>query len=400
MAKFAQRGDWLIAYAAGTLVVMLGVVFGRAFVMPAPRHPAAAEAFLDSLVHWDATYYRDILQQGYSYDPGRQSTVHFFPLYPLVSWLVQALAGFSVAGALVVTSHVCFAAALGLVALYTDLRYGKENGGVRGATVMALGLMPAGMFFRMAYAESLFLLLCVLTLYLLERRAPVVLVAGVVGLATATRPVGVALLAPLLLYLVRSASDGRTLLGRAILCLPLSLSGLLAFMAYCQGRFGDALAFARQRTALWAMRPLPEFADKLLYLETFEPVWSIFVPSSSAYWGHHTTADQVVFSLYAANPLYFVAALGLLALGLRKGWLNASEVLLSLGLLLVPYGLQGYELQMQTMARYISVIVPLYLVLGQLLARLPTPVAVGIAALSSFFLAAYAALFVQWYWII
>lgn len=35
-------------------------------------------------VHWDSEWYARIAQEGYSYQPGQQSPVAFFPLYPLV----------------------------------------------------------------------------------------------------------------------------------------------------------------------------------------------------------------------------------------------------------------------------------------------------------------------------
>jgi hypothetical protein len=52
------------------------------------------------------------------------------------------------------------------------------------------------------------------------------------------------------------------------------------------------------------------------------------------------------------------------------------------------------------MARYAFVAPPLYLVLGRLLACFSLGTIAVVAALSSFFLAAYAGLFAQGYWII
>ena len=37
-----------------------------------------SDRFIDSSP-WDATYYRDIARDGYSFHPGQQSTVHFCP---------------------------------------------------------------------------------------------------------------------------------------------------------------------------------------------------------------------------------------------------------------------------------------------------------------------------------
>jgi hypothetical protein len=89
-----------------------------------------------------------------------------------------------------------------------------------------------------------------------------------------------------------------------------------------------------------------------------------------------------------------------MAVGWRNRWLNAEELLLTGGLLLIPYWLIGYEIQMVAMARYVSVIVPLYPVLGRLLARLPPSVQGGLLGVNAFLLGTYAALFAQKYWIV
>jgi Mannosyltransferase (PIG-V) len=394
-----QHLYWLVCFAASSVVVLLGVDFGRLFVIPGPWFKAP-EPFIESMVHWDGAYFLGIAGTGYSYTPGRPSTVHFFPFYPLVGWCVMKLTGLSSQPALVVLSHLCFAASLYLLGRYIRGRYGAEHNGACPAALLTLSFLPAGFFFHMCYTESLFLLLCIIHLHLMERRAHPVLPALVVGMAVATRAVGVGLLAPLLLYLAHYARRPKAFLGWCTLCLPLATSGLIIYGVYCQWAFGDALATVRDRATLWALRPLPALPEKLLALATFQPVWEIFVPSSGAYWGRFATRALVPFSLYVANPVYFVAALVLVGLGRWKRWLNSYETLAALGLLLVPYWTVGYEGQMVSMARYVVVIPAVYLVAGRLLAKLPPVVGGCMLALSGLFLAMYAALFARWYWLV
>jgi hypothetical protein len=397
--RLRQRLHWLVCFATSTLVVLLGVDFGRQFVIPGPWYKAP-ESLIESMSNWDGGYFFAIALRGYSYTPGRPSTIHFFPFYPLVGRYVMKLTGLSSQAALIVVSHLCFAASLYLLGRYISRRYGPEQARARTAAMLTLSFLPAGMFFHMCYTESLFLLLCIGQLYLIERRAHPVLAALMVSMAAATRAVGVGLLAPLLLYLVHYGRRPKGVLGWCCLCLPLALSGLIAYGVYCQWAFGDALATVRDRATLWALRPLPALPEKLLALATFQPVWEIFIPSSAAYWGRFATRALFPFSLYVANPVYFVAALALVALGLWKRWLNGYEISTALGLLLVPYWTVGYEGQMVSMARYVVVIAPLYLVAGRLLAKLP-PLLGGCAlGLSGLFLAAYAALFARWYWLV
>ncbi|HLN31979.1 MAG TPA: hypothetical protein VK395_29880, partial [Gemmataceae bacterium] len=44
-------------------------------------------------VHWDAHYYTDIAENGYSYAPGQQSTIHFFPAYSVTARLLSSCTG-------------------------------------------------------------------------------------------------------------------------------------------------------------------------------------------------------------------------------------------------------------------------------------------------------------------
>jgi hypothetical protein len=396
---FSRRLHWLIGFAASTLVVLLGVSFGRQFVIPGPWFKAR-EPFLESMVHWDGAYFLHIAEFGYSYKPGQPSAIHFFPLYPLLGRCAMKLTGWSSRVALIVVSHLCFAVSLYLLGRYINRRYGAQPDGVRAAAILALSFVPAGMFFHLCYTESLFLLLCIVELYLMECRAHPVLAALVVSLAAATRAVGIGLLAPLLLYLIHYARRPRAFLAWSCLCLPLALSSLIAYGVYCHWAFGDALATVRDRATLWKMRPLPALPEKLLALATLQPVWEIFLPSSPAFWGRYGLREQIPFSLYMANPFYFVAALALVALGCWRRWLNGYETWATLGLLLVPYWTIGYEGQMVSMARYVVVIPPLYLVGGQVLAKLPPLVGSWLLALSAMLLAAYAALFARWYWMV
>ncbi len=89
----ARRWDWLACYASGTLVVVFGVLFGREFCAPPATGPASPDTFLASFARWDGTYYRDIARDGYSYHPGEQSTIHFWPIYPLLGSAVAHLTG-------------------------------------------------------------------------------------------------------------------------------------------------------------------------------------------------------------------------------------------------------------------------------------------------------------------
>jgi hypothetical protein len=69
---------YLGAYVAGAVVGQNPALAG-----PNPLQSLRSLLF-DSWVHWDAGWYLEIIQHGYSYHgPGVAASVAFFPLYPM-----------------------------------------------------------------------------------------------------------------------------------------------------------------------------------------------------------------------------------------------------------------------------------------------------------------------------
>ena len=237
-------------------------------------------AWLDPWFQGDSAWYHRIADLGYSYTPGQQSPIAFFPAYPLLVFGLGELLGgdFSTAGSL-----ITLVSAAGAVVLFAD--WVRARVAPRTAVVaVALVLMyPYSLFlYGSGYSDASFLLSALGAFALLERRHYVL--AGLVGVvATAGRPVGVAVTAGLVIRAVELIAEDRAarretgvlvgsgggnstadapLEGRpgpvpwrelvqavrfvrwrqaAVL---LSGAGLIAWMTFLGLRFGDPLAFA------------------------------------------------------------------------------------------------------------------------------------------------------------
>ena len=61
IVRLCRRLEWLICFAASTLVVLLGIDFGRQFVIPGPWLKAP-ETFLQSMMNWDGGYFGHIVE--------------------------------------------------------------------------------------------------------------------------------------------------------------------------------------------------------------------------------------------------------------------------------------------------------------------------------------------------
>ncbi|HEV3022559.1 MAG TPA: hypothetical protein VGX76_08825 [Pirellulales bacterium] len=112
-----------------------------------------------------------------------------------------------------------------------------------------------------------------------------VAVAAIVGLATAARPVGIALVAPFAMYLRNEACTLREFLRRAAWLLPLACWGLAAFMIYQQAAFGDPLAFARAQSEWRQTEPPESLVERVVDLLTLRPVRAVYDSSSACFWG-------------------------------------------------------------------------------------------------------------------
>ncbi|HVC99032.1 MAG TPA: hypothetical protein VND64_35535 [Pirellulales bacterium] len=379
-------------YFLTTLPVVLAVFFGhwflRPFLPPAPDRAGILQAFAAN----NGRSYAGIVDSGYAYTPGEQSNVAFFPAFPAVAAAIRKLTDLPAVTALLLVSHGCLAAAFVVLYRYVQSRFRDSPPEFAEIVLLTFGTFPTGFFLRMAYSESLFLLLVLYVLYGIERHWPVAGVALVAGLATAARPVGAALLGPLVLYVWRSRKPTRRRIAELLWSLPLGCWGLIAYCAFLSVRFGEPFAFAKAQGEWW-VRPEATVPRKLFSLCTLEPLWAVFDTASPTFWAARDRHGAALFSLHAANPLIFVAALLLLAFGCRRRWLSAYEAILAAGLFGIPYLTRAFEMGMAGFGRFTAVVFPLYLVLALIHTQLPRPASAAVHVLAGAYLAFYSALF-------
>jgi hypothetical protein len=382
----------LLYYLLTSLVVVLAILGAFEWVLPPGVSPAERPPLLLYFAPWDGQAYKGIVEQGYSYQPGLGSNVAFFPAYPLLAWLLRGVTGCPSELALVLTSHLCLAGAFVLMALYLKHRLKPDETAVFHFTLLALGLFPSTFFFRVAYSESLLVLVTALTLYAFEARWSLVWIAVIVGAATAVRPVGLAFVVPFALHAwQRSVGPIQFAVSTTVL-VPLACWGMLAYLLYQAMAFNDPFAFAHSQM-IWHMRPATSLADKLLALVTLRPFWENFISTSPCSMGARDPVVVPFFSLYVANPIFFALAILFLVVGAWKRWLSSCEIALAAALLFIPYVTRSHEMCMVSGGRFASVVLPTYLVLGHVLARLPRGVAILGLAGSAALLAIYSARF-------
>ena len=189
-----------MAYLLTAAVLLLVVV---ASTGPGDALPGSEGiGWIQGWARWDSGWYYAIAEHGYTYSTETQSSVAFFPTYPLLLAVGSAVLPVYVAGYVITLLS-------GLVSCLLFTRWCLDRM-PRVPAIFAIALLmlyPYSYYlYGAVYADALFLASAIAAFMLLDRGHP--LLAGLVGIAaTAGRPVGLAVLAGLAVRTVELAAQ-------------------------------------------------------------------------------------------------------------------------------------------------------------------------------------------------
>ena len=371
----------VFAYLWSSYIVFLAYLFSEDQLRQVPDKFRIFDRPSIPFNNHDGQWYKSIAESGYFNSADAPSNVAFFPFYPLCCRLVRLAVGLSADESAVLVSNVFLLGCFLLLGRYHRLKFAGGPPASYHATLAAFAVFPTTFFFRMGYTESCFVFILLAYLIAMTRGCNPVLLASIAGLLTSARSPGVAAVPATLYYLWRREPSWARFLRRSALIVPLSCWGLLAFMTYQYIEFGDPLAFVHAQS-FFKGRPTPGPVKKLVSLAMFEPIWTLLVLKSSPLLA---SPDRVVFNLGAADPIVFLMAGALIVFGQRRRLLSPGETIVSAALLATSYISIGYESYMRSQGRYAAAIVPIYLVIGHLLARYPATVPPVLIVFSTLF---------------
>lgn len=388
-------------YYLTSFVCFAGPILLEGWVPLCTLHPDATgapiETFAGRFAAWDGVWYRRIIQQGYSYQPDSMSSVAFFPLYPLSCRLLMKLTGLHVEYVMLLTSHLYLVGAFVMFAVYLQEREKAMSAAARLQSLLCFGLIPSTFYWRMCYSESAFLFVSILAMYGMQKQWRSVLIAGIIGLATSCRVVGISLLVPFAWHLWKIDRSTFRFIIRGLGAVPLCCWGLVSYMAFQWIEFGTPLAFQQtQQSWLELTNPIP-FSQQVLDYLTLRPLWQVYDPSCRCYWAYDPPSIWWQ-SMQFFNPLMVIMTWVTVGWGACRKTITAREILLCLGLLAIPYFTHTYRCCAASESRYMSVVFPIYLVLGQWMSHLPVLLRWIVYVCFAGILGACATMFVQWYW--
>ena len=361
-AALHRRTPWAAA-AFDALVAVLtvhlvpkGTAFLAGLIFPPARPRPFSMPFewaklTETFAAWDSGWYFDIAQRGYYWSPSGQSSLAFFPLYPL---LMRALAwpfgGGDRALWLAGIGLSYSALFLGLTVLHrlTSTTFGDREAARR--TVLYVAVFPFAYFFTQVYTESLFLLTSVSAVAAAVARRWGL--AGLFGaLAALTRPNGILVAVPLGL-LALSGRPRLAELARRAAALALVPLGFGAFCAFAYRLSGDPLGWLRAQEQ-WGYsvgnRPWVELMRLLDGLEKHGPYGYFFSDPLAPYYFVH---GMVALAFVALTPSIFT----------RVGVALGAYVAVSLYVPLTGNALEG-------IGRYAATLFPAFMLLGTVTSR-------------------------------
>ena len=349
-SRRSAGGRRAVAAFLGITAVLFVVSAVASIWLPNPGDqvipPFRGWRWLQGWAQWDSGWYYAIATGGYGYLPGKQSTIAFFPTYPLAMRAVATVVGNAYVAGIVVT------VASGAAA--TRLFFGWLSDRLTPAGAWAaLGLMllyPYAFFlYGAVYPTAIFVMTIVGAFVLLENDHPVL--AGLVGaLATAARPTGVVLVIALTVRAVERRRAAGTPLRWTDAGVVISSLGLAGFCFYQWRRFGDPFTFITVQSA-WDQESGLRTWLKFRFFEDL---------------GTLGTRNILGSLSYLAHPVLTFAALALVPRVYRRfGYGYGTYALLAV---LVP---AVATKNFFGMGRYLLAAFPCFAVAGELLAERP-----------------------------
>ena len=385
-------GFVLAVYAASRLFYLLaGAWFVRIIPVSYFQRTTSDTPFgtFNIWAHWDGEHYVALAASGYMQPPDNVSPA-FFPLYPMLMRSFAGLFGGPLSpGALslwgVLLSLLFLPFAMYFVYRISEHGWGPE---VAKGTVLVLAFFPTAFFLNAVYTESLFLAFSAGSIWALRVRRDLLLACVLAGLATATRNVGVFLLAPLLYEWFKN----RDIYGWRVVYLALAPSGLILYMAYLWGRFGDPLLFYTEQGRWGRETAGPLVIVVNILRESGEGVMRLLGPGLFTSPSLGEIADRASGGQNAFDLILLGVIVAVLILGRR---ILPPDLSAYAFLLVAPAVLFGPpQNPLMGLPRYALAAFPLFIVLGVLLKdRRSLGVWLGLSAAASLMLCA---MFVSW----
>lgn len=333
----------LAIFVAVGVLVWIAIWFGNNHLTHDsffPFRKGVGDTWFGGFARWDAEWYRTIAREGYVYYPDVQSSVAFWPTYPVVVRLLSwAFPSIYITGTVVTV----LSGATAVVMLRKWAKVFVSNSVAITAVVLLCVFPYSWYLYGVVYSDALFVATAIGAFYLVERDR--YFWAGIVGiLATAGRPAGLVVALALVLRVIerRNLSNGASglrerlnprSLTRADAPIFLSWLGVGGWCTFLWVKFGDPLLFVTiEASKGWDQGAGPSTWLKFRLIEELQH--NPFAWSTIGHVAHGLVVLGALFLLPRVKRrfgwAYAIYAFGLIALPLlgTKDFFGAGRYLL------------------------------------------------------------------------
>lgn len=143
---------------------------------------------------WDAQHYLNLAQYGYKTNT---ESVRFFPVFPLLIYLVSPIVGYFFAGFIIAN----IASFIGFIYFYLFVKEFLHSEKTAYKSLLLFLIFPTSFFFVLLYSESIFFCFVMLLFYFLYKKN--FLTASILAfLLPLVRPTGIFIIIPVFIYMI------------------------------------------------------------------------------------------------------------------------------------------------------------------------------------------------------
>lgn len=342
MEKYIKEHKQPILFILGIITVWRLVLLVISFVASLLLSPRSGFFGPTVWANFDGVHYLSIAQNGYY-----QYEQAFFPLFPLLIRIFSFFTFENYLWSAMILVHIFLF--IWLFFFYKLLRLDFSETVTRWILIFSL-VFPTSFYFGAVYTETLFLFL-VVTAFYAARKEKWLWTGVCIGLASATKLIGIFLLPAVLLLFYTSKKknlfSGKTIWTFLTMC-AFSISGLVSYMVYLWQTYKDPLFFIHAQPAFGANRTGGEI---ILLPQVLYRYFKIFI-----------TVPFTNYDIWIAFLEFFlmVAVLSILALCMYQRKVIIPYILFSV-LAVVGPTLTG---TLSSVPRYALVAFPIFIFLG------------------------------------
>lgn len=261
---------WRLLLVLISIPGMFFLISRPGFTMLTPK-PSMANVF-SMWSNFDGAHYLNLAEFGYGYQRRTDADYAFFPVYPWATHTFNFFGSYLTSGLFI--SHLSLIFALYFLYKLVALDFNTK---IARSTIYLMLIFPTAFFFGSVYAESLFLLLAVLSFYL-ARKNNFFLACVTATVASATGISGI-FLWPALIYefWLFCGRDFRQCLTSSALSLALPPLGLLAFLRFQFLKTGTFFLFPVVGKLVLLHQVFFRYSKMLIFTDHLDPLFFTIV---------------------------------------------------------------------------------------------------------------------------